>query len=364
MPKTITKKILRVFTGGEISPTIMRFDPDVLNGNPLPEVTSTMGAGSSSGTLTVEAIRRARELLNGNTPDFADAMMYGVSPAMGLLRDQRELERAREAQRHAEMTATEVLRRQENYSRPMIEVRIDERPDFNNTFQVTTCMRELNRQTLVERDFFTPENFDTIARQTAAEMSERIYHETLAALLRAEEERQRERYGRGAARDTFDHWGDLMRHGTSAIMQREPVAEGPIAWMADLKNKVIEHKGWKATALDTTDLIKAEGKAMEHCFAGYVRRCVAEEYIAFHIDAPQGTDKKWPKSGFTVGFKVTKDGKKREFRYDQIKGKKNNTHYVGQSEVVEMMGVIEKAIGAKTEKKKKSGYIDFREVYA
>jgi hypothetical protein len=356
MPIDQTRRLLRRF---------ISTDPAAPNGDLEVTVTGTMGSNgtvsietirhaldeptsitSTSGTneaLTLEAIERARDLfVRNDVPD-----VYGVSPAASIIRSYHDLERMRRDQRLAEIEAAAATVRREG-TRPMVEIEFQARNDHFGQTQVSTRLREMHHNALVATEYLRPENFEEIARNTSRQMEESIYRETLLALQRAEADRLFERYGRSAARDMAEHWSDMLRYGADTVIGKT-VAEGPIAWMADLKYKTIEHNGWKATALDTTDLIKAEGKAMEHCFAGYVRRCVDEKYIAFHIDPPKDSGKKWPKSGFTVGFKVTKNGDKREYRYDQIKGKKNNTHYVREPDVVEMLNVIENAIGATTD---------------
>jgi hypothetical protein len=178
-----------------------------------------------------------------------------------------------------------------------------------------------------------PERHHIAAREITNRLARELMPMIVNQIERAEAEELRNAYGRR------DRWNGV-RHMMDEARAFIPTKSIPLeSW---LKHKEFELNGWKATLLETEEQITAEGENMQHCFArSYRGRVAKKEYIAYHITAPEG--KGLPKSGFTMGFTVDISGDKR-FIFDQVKGKKNDTHHCQNIELLKMIEHIDKAV--------------------
>ncbi len=344
------------FAAGEISPCLTATDVmnrrasmwdsmrEFISGGsvtgrfPDSEPATTNSAAAPAAGLTIDTLRRARELLERNSvpDDSMDAMLYGRSPAASALSDVR---------RYNE----EMMR---NRGRPLVDINFERRPDRNASIQVTTHVRELMRQTLVDAEYLDPSNFQRLAAETAREFAGMLEVEITHALIRAHDQSNQARYGQNRATEAVRHMVD-MAPGALNMLRPEmmvrmlygdesPEKKGAIASLKDFKNKTITHNGWTAKVLDTYEAIKTEGREMSHCLgAAYVNRIDRGEYVAVHITAPEGA--KLPQSGFTLGF----HRKKNKLTYDQLKGKKNDMHHCKHSGLLWFVDMVEKVYAGK-----------------
>lgn len=152
---------------------------------------------------------------------------------------------------------------------------------------------------------------------------------------RLEHERQLRYANNAGIGGRIDHVRDLMAAGLSSKKAKTLPMK---TWF---KHKNFELNGWTATILETPEQVKDEGATMQHCFAGYHERIAKEKYLAYHITAPE--NRKLPKSGFTLGFTIQEGTK---FKFDQIKGKKNDVHHCQNTELLALIEHIDKAINA------------------
>lgn len=119
--------------------------------------------------------------------------------------------------------------------------------------------------------------------------------------------------------ETLSHTRDILRGDTGKDIE---LTDDPIAALSGVEHRSFENQGWKATLIDTTNAVLKEGVDMSHCMGrAYMSRIYLGNYLAYHITAPEGSQ--FPKSGFTLGF-IKADN---TWVYDQLKGKKNSTHY-------------------------------------
>lgn len=183
------------------------------------------------------------------------------------------------------------------------------------------------------------ERHQIVASEIARHVARELVPILVRQIERAEAEELRNAYGR---RNMFSERSRHMWDEMRAFIEPRRASVENIPLETWLKHKSFELNGWKATLLETEEQITAEGENMQHCFARSYRNKIArKEYIGYHITAPEG--KGLPKSGFTMGFNVDKSGKKR-FKFDQVKGKKNDTHHCQNVELLKMIEHIDKAV--------------------
>jgi hypothetical protein len=307
-------------------------------------------AADQSTGFTLDMIHRARELLERNNeprgiaappPSRSGeaAAMYDRMREMGMSHRQAEEVVYLSAR---QMTASELRRHQRGEDR--VRVTIDRRPDYGNAYQVRTRVRDAEYASLFEIRY-GQDRIDTarmVAREHSRAFNGEFEEEILLELMRCLERAERESYRIDAVyAEAFRHNIRDRYHGF--MNERQPELTGAIDWLKDFEHKEFELDGWKAKVLDTVEAVKDEGTNMQHCLGtSYVRRIHAGEYIAYHFTPPE--NKGFPKSGLTLGMHVRKDGRKCEFRYDQIKGKKNQTHYAQHPEVLALTSMIDGAL--------------------
>lgn len=193
--------------------------------------------------------------------------------------------------------------------------RLEVHSDIARAFNIRTIVDERGRY----RD---PDWIRRVAREHAYRYAEIIEQQMLEQLSRATDAQRRENYHRSVATDYMSHVRDLWRGDTGKDVE---LSDKPIEALASIEHRLIEMDGWKAALIQTTNEVLKEGETMSHCMGqAYMSRIYLGNYLAFHITAPEGA--KFPKSGFTLGF--NKDDKANtKWKFDQIKGKKNSTHY-------------------------------------
>lgn len=242
------------------------------------------------------------------------------------------------------MTATEALQRRNDPRR--FERRLERELELEIT-------RDVGRGTIIYTAHFLDmssrhEVSDRDIQHTPAEVMRRdISHrmtmdfsrridEALVRQMDQAHARRREVYSRSPARDVYGHIWDEMRGFMDARVS--PALNVPLKpWFA---HKEFELNGWTAKIIETEEQITAEGELMQHCFArSYRNRVAKEEYIAYHITAP--ADSGLPKSGFTMGFNTSD---KKKFKFDQVKGKKNDVHHCKNSDLLKLVEHIDVTI--------------------
>jgi PcfJ-like protein len=274
---------------------------------------ATTNAVAPNPGLTIEMIQRARELLENNR--VPDDVLYGRSPASSAI---EAIERHREAMNPS-----------------MVEIEF-ENNHRDRTVRVRTRVRELARDSDVEPDVLRPENFRHIAQEAARDYAVMLENEILRALDRAHEAANRGRYANhGAVAGMARHMDDVILR---TMFGKPSTKTGAIECLKDFKHKNIIHNGWTAKVPDTYEAIKEEGDNMAHCVAGsYTNRIEKGQYLAVHITAPEGA--KLPKSGSTLGFLR----REKTLAFDQLKGKKNDTHHCKHSGLLWFVNMIENA---------------------
>lgn len=211
----------------------------------------------------------------------------------------------------------------------------------------------LPREAAHEPVEFRPRQLQHAARELTRRMAEALENDIYRQLMEHDQRQRAERlgyYGRGPAmawRDEINHGIDLTAGAVNfarALMGGEEVAKNddPITHIKDLP-KVIEFEGYKAELIDTTNKVFAEGTNMIHCMGwAYARRMSEGRYAAYHISADKP---KLPASGLTLGFHKNETG----FIFDQLKGKKNDTHYCYSAEILAFVHHVDNAINKRNE---------------
>lgn len=241
-------------------------------------------------------------------------------------------------QEHEENMRRDAVRR-------IADVRIEHDYQHDQTLVDTRLVGHLNyRSAIRARDLeeLNTVSVRSIARQHAAALTRELENQIFDSLAQALDRANRERYaGPGRLRGWLTHGVDLAAGAVNAVIDKEHV--GAFEWLANFEHKTIESQGWVATVLDSAEAVKAEGDDMSHCLGrSYVGRIARGEYMAIHIVAPKGS--KYPRSGFTLGFHRRADG---ILHYDQIKGKKNSTHWVQDELLLHFVRHVENTIKEK-----------------
>lgn len=281
-----------------------------------------------------------------HSPDISDAIQLAARSA-GMSPDQA-CALTRNATEIAQMQAEAEYNRRRNIREGFdVQVHMDYVPE-NDAVRVETSVRAYLRHSVMldPRELENPRFVEYIARRIADQFARQLEAEVMSRMMEVQLTMMRERYGRSPASEWVRHAADMMTgfFGSSEAAK----IDGPIAWLADFPHKTFEHDGWTAHALDTADMIRAEGENMSHCLGkSYITRINKAEYIAYHITAPEGQG--YPKSGFTLGFHRRPDG---SFSFDQLKGKKNSTHYNGDAKLLAVVDKIRVALCGDTSKVK------------
>jgi hypothetical protein len=279
------------------------------------QATSTAVDSARGDMMTLDMVRRARQILEDNHVNVRD------------------------------MTATEVIAREEERRlAARVQVQINRRPEYARAYQVRTRVLDMEFSSVFDphRAEDRLHSLQAVAAQHARALGEVYQGEILTQLVRCFEQADRDQYRIDPAYvEAFRH--NLMDRYRGLMDERYPELTGAIDWLKEFEHKEFELDGWKANVLDTVEAIKDEGKNMEHCLGGsYTRRIHAGDYIAYHFTPPE--NKGFPKSGLTLGMHIRKDGKNREYRFDQIKGKKNQTHYAQHPQVLALTAAIDGAL--------------------
>lgn len=241
------------------------------------------------------------------------------------------------SEREPPRTATEIRERElerssrQHVPRGDVEVRLDRRPDLNS-YVASVRVREMGMSHAVPNEVVqNPDEQDRFCREmalrTAREMTNRIERQVYEQAMRMIQRDRMERYGpRGEVDERLAHWGDMYRYvreGNWGGSSAEPTDKVHAAF-APLP-KEIEAHGYKAELIDNTIKLKAEGDEMSHCIGYAYRDRVANgKYVAYHVSGHN-----LPKSGLTLGYHFDK-----EIRYDQLKGKRNDTHHCRSPEIL------------------------------
>lgn len=287
--------------------------------------------------------------------DIADALALamhsaGSLPSMDetrpLMRDATEI-----AQMQAEAEYNRRRNRREGFD---VQCRMEYLPERHAVRVETSVRTDLRNSAMLDpRDLENPRYMETIARQAADQFASQFEAEVMHQMMEAQTRMRAERYGRSPALEHLRHVEDLWR-GFAGTNEAAKI-DGPITWLAEFPHKTFEHEGWTAHALDTADMIRAEGETMSHCLGkSYITRINKAEYIAYHITAPEGQG--YPKSGFTLGFHKCDHG----FEYDQLKGKKNSTHYNTDAKLLAIVDKIRVALCGDTSKVKNGDRVNVR----
>lgn len=304
---------------------------------------------------TEAAMVAAAEAQGMRREDIFDALQYSMREA-GINEEQgsRLMRNATEvAQMQAEAAAIE--RRMFSRGRGLdVVVRIENEPMSRGVLVRTSVRTDLHHQAMIDPDQInTDDVLFEMARNISREFVSMFEAEVTRQLMTARSRMREDRYRRNDAYDYARHAADMMTgfFGSSEAAK----IDGPITWLADFPHKTFEHDGWTAHALDTADMIRAEGENMSHCLGkSYITRINKAEYIAYHITAPEGQG--YPKSGFTLGFHKRDHG----FEYDQLKGKKNSTHYNTDAKLLAIVDKIRVALCGDTSKVKNGDRVNVR----
>lgn len=269
--------------------------------------------------------------------------MYGLSPATVALEEAR--------------------RRQVEAALP-INVRIESRPDMYGTVSHTVDLARMIRaqvhldlQVVQEHPLSAAHH---VAREVSRLFAEQMERQIRDELIRAYQgERNQDYRPRGMTYEALMHVRDLTVGGLSG-RYKKPEKPEPFEKITKSIAKEIEKNGFVATLLCDSLMVWHEAEAMSHClYKSYTNRMLAGSYIAFHVTAPER--KNMPKSGFTLGYR--REGNKWE--YDQLKGKKNSTHYCSDKELLDFCSHITNVINSganqheKEEKTHKRGAVNF-----
>lgn len=286
--------------------------------------------------------------------DMADALalamhsssLPSVDGTRPLMRDATEI-----AQMQAEAEYNRRRNRHEGFD---VQCRMEYSLERHDVRVETSVRADLRHTVMLDpRDLENPRYMEDIVRRTTDQFTRQFEAEVMQRMMEARTRMRAERYGRSPAREYLRHTQDLFR----AIFEMSEAAEieGAISWLADFPHKTFEHEGWTAHALDTADKIRAEGETMSHCLGkSYIARINKAEYIAYHITAPEGQG--YPKSGFTLGFHKRDHG----FEYDQLKGKKNSTHYNEDAKLLAIVDKIRVALCGDTKNIKNGDRVNVR----
>lgn len=250
------------------------------------------------------------------------------------------------------MTASEVMERQRGRGPVQVEFLARTYPEMapedrhRREVQVSLWGRHMRFEVQVEPGMPIEHVHRHIVSEAVARFASDLEHELRAQMMQAERNyqhdmvRERERrYHQSGGRDQLRHAWDMARGYIAPPTKNIPLK----TWF---KHKKFEINGWIATLIETEEQIRKEGESMQHCFASYHNRIAKEEYLAYHISAPEGL----PKSGFTLGFRIEKG----KFRFDQVKGKKNDVYHCKNPALLAMIETIDKAINKEKPKLDKS----------
>lgn len=300
-------------------------------------------------------------------PDISDAVQLAMHSA-GMSPDQASA-LTRNATEIAQMQAEAEFNRRRNMLEGLdVQVRMDYRPENDVVCVETSVRADLRHSVMIDpRDLENPRILEETARRITPEFVRQFEAVVMSGMMEAVVRSRmmevvlmmmRERYDRSPASEWARHAADMVTgfFGSSEAAK----IDGPIAWLADFPHKTFKRDGWTAHVLDTADLIRAEGETMSHCLGkSYIVRISVGEYIAYHITAPEGQG--YPKSGFTLGFHRHPDG---SFSFDQLKGKKNSTHYNTDAKLLAVVDLITRTLCVKEEVKRRSGMQYIRELFA
>lgn len=170
------------------------------------------------------------------------------------------------------------------------------------------------------------------ARMAAAQVEREVMNQLNAALANYENTGRNLHDGRRVGREaTWHAMRDWMYHGLDMgrAMVDRPLADtltGEFSWSDGFAFKEFELHGWTAKCLTSAEAVREEGRTMEHCLGeAYIVRIAQGDYLAYHIQPPAGQG--YPRSGFTLGIEKNMSNARSTWVMDQVKSKRNQTHY-------------------------------------